>query len=50
MNTKLLTMKVPVKLKDRFSLLCRQNDTSASHEIREFMKRYIRSKERKCCS
>ena len=45
METKLLTMKVPVSLKDRFVDLCKQNDSSASREIREFMRRYISERE-----
>lgn len=50
METKLMTMKVPVELKTRFAFLCRQNDTSASREIREFMRRYINEKEKQCVS
>ncbi len=50
MEKKLMTMKVPVELKARFSFLCKQNDTSASREIREFMRRYVMEMEKKCCS
>ncbi len=50
METKLLTMKVPTELKARFSFLCKQNDSSASREIREFMRRYIMKMESKCSS
>ncbi len=50
METKLLTMKVPVELKARFAFLCKQNDSSASREIREFMRRYINEKEKQCVS
>ncbi len=50
MEKKLMTMQVPVELKTRFSFLCKQNDTSASREIREFMRRYINEKEKQCVS
>ncbi len=46
MQKKLFSFQVPVQLKDHFADLCRQNDTSASREIREFMRRYIREKEK----
>ena len=46
MEKKLMTMKVPASLKDRFVDLCKQNDSSASREIREFMRRYIREREK----
>lgn len=48
--TKLLTMRIPESLRDRFVALCKQNDTSASRELREFMRRYIREVEKQCDS
>ena len=50
MKTKLLTMKVPVELKDRFTDLCKINDSSVSREIRMFMRRYVLESEKKCSS
>ena len=47
MDKKLFTMKVPVELKSRFAFLCKQNDSSASREVREFMRRYIMEMEKK---
>ena len=46
MQKKLFSFQVPVQLKDHFADLCRQNDTRSSREIREFMRRYIREKEK----
>ena len=42
-----LTIRVPMGLKEKFNELCKKEDTSASRELRQFMRRYIEEKEKK---
>ena len=35
------TIRVPKELKDRFIEVAKQNDTSASKELRDFMRKYV---------
>lgn len=37
-----LTIKVPKTLRDAFSKACQQQDTTASREIRAFMREYLK--------
>ena len=45
MNTKkeqsIFNMKIEKELKDRFIEICKLNDTSASMEMRKFIKKYL---------
>lgn len=37
-----LTIKLPKALRDAFAQTCQQNDTTASREIRTFMRDYLK--------
>ena len=37
----MMSVKLPRHLRDRFSAACKSRDSSASRELREFMRKYL---------